>query len=140
VKPGDFFVGIIDFFAILLPGAMLCFLGLPFAHDHLFGHVLPAVAAGAQSWVAFVLASYLLGQFTFLLGATFMDHIYDATYLAHKRKGGDRLYQRAREIQGDDQFLNGSFKWASAFVRLRSAEQPWEWTTLKRLPSSSAVW
>jgi 8-oxo-dGTP pyrophosphatase MutT (NUDIX family) len=75
VKPQEFFIGLMDFFSILLPGALLTYL--------LMGDVGPVVLgdrynelAGAQAWAAFVFASYLLGHLVFLLGS-WLDEFYD---------------------------------------------------------------
>lgn len=70
-NPLKFFIGVMEFFSILLPGALLTWL--------LMGKVGPAVLgdrfaklAGAQAWTAFLLASYLFGHQIFLLG-TWLD-------------------------------------------------------------------
>src|SRR5262249_24646474 len=65
-----------DFFSILLPGALLTYL--------LMGNVGPAglgqqrydMLAEAQVVAAFLFASYLVGQLVFLLGSL-LDEIYD---------------------------------------------------------------
>lgn len=73
--PQKFFIGLMDFFSILLPGALLTYL--------LMGEVGPvvlgdryAMLAGAEAWAAFLFASYLLGHLVFLLGS-WLDGIYD---------------------------------------------------------------
>jgi len=65
-KPGDFFLGVIDFFGILVPGAVLMYL---------HGDRLLALLGGQQMldsqvsrWVAFLIGAFVLGQF--LLGAS----------------------------------------------------------------------
>lgn len=73
--PKEFFIGLMDFFSILLPGALLTWL--------LMGEVGPAVLGdryakinGAQAWAAFLFASYLFGHLVFLLGS-WLDEFYD---------------------------------------------------------------
>lgn len=73
--PQKFFIGLMDFFSILLPGALLTYL--------LMGEMGPVVLgdryatlAGAEAWAAFLFASYLLGHLVFLLGS-WLDGIYD---------------------------------------------------------------
>lgn len=73
--PQKFFIGLMDFFSILLPGALLTWL--------LMGEVDPAVLGdrcpkldGAQAWAAFLFASYLFGHLVFLLGS-WLDEFYD---------------------------------------------------------------
>ncbi len=63
-KPGDFFLGVIDFFGILVPGAVLLFLHGEWLVDQV------GVRLQRQEmpvWVPFLLGSYVLGHF--LLGA-----------------------------------------------------------------------
>lgn len=79
-KPGDFFIGVINFFAVLLPGALLCFFSVELFQQYItkrpdiFGHFQ---LTETQQWVLFILASYILGQFVFLLGSP-IDGLYDA--------------------------------------------------------------
>lgn len=72
--PQKFFIGLMDFFSILLPGALLTYF--------LAGEVGPVVLGdryakldGAQAWVAFQLASYLFGHLVFLFGS-WLDEFY----------------------------------------------------------------
>jgi hypothetical protein len=74
-EPRKFFIGLMDFFSILLPSALLTYL--------LMGEVGPAVLgdrysklAGAKAWAAFLFASYLFGHLVFLLGS-WLDEFYD---------------------------------------------------------------
>ena len=74
IDPQKFFIGLMDFFAILLPGALLTYL--------LMGEVGPVVMGdryakldGAQAWAAFLFASYLFGHLMFPLGSC-LDECY----------------------------------------------------------------
>jgi 8-oxo-dGTP pyrophosphatase MutT (NUDIX family) len=73
--PQKLFIGLMDFFSILLPGAVLTYL--------LMGEVGPVVLGdrytqltGAQAWAAFLFASYLFGHLIFLIGS-WLDEFYD---------------------------------------------------------------
>lgn len=73
--PEKFFIGLMDFFSILLPGALLTWL--------LMGEVGSAVLGdryakldGTQAWAVFLFASYLFGHLIFLLGS-WLDEFYD---------------------------------------------------------------
>lgn len=123
MKPSDFYVGLVDFFSILLPGALLAFLCLPIANqagENLFR----PVSHGAGAWVAFAFAAYLLGQLISLVGATFMDWLYDHTYLNFKRRRPNRdlRFKKAEELAGANGDMAGVLKWARAYVRLRSSD------------------
>ena len=93
-KPGDFFIGIVNFFAILLPGALLAFCSIDLVRDYHAIHplvsekTLAIINGEAQKWVAFIIASYLLGQFISLLGS-FLDKVYGVVlnFFLRKTKG-----------------------------------------------------
>ena len=71
-EPQKFFVGLVDFFSVWLPGAILVYL----AQDRAAALVVvPAdpIAAAAM----FLLASYLAGHFIFLIGAKLDEGLYD---------------------------------------------------------------
>jgi len=77
-EPQKFFIGLMDFFSILLPGALLTFF-LRLEAKHWEGTVILPMKpdlSGAKGWVAFAVSSYLLGHFTFLLGS-WLDRGYD---------------------------------------------------------------
>ena len=73
-EPQKFFLGVIDFFAIILPGAILTF----FVKDKLGPFLLSSnyyKLTGAAGWAAFLGGSYLLGHFVFLIGAGLLDDL-----------------------------------------------------------------
>jgi len=118
-------VGLVDFFAVLLPGALLAFL-LKGRTDCVFdGEILPKINfPSTEGWVAFVFAAYLLGQFTYLVGATFMDWLYDHTYMLYmKWWKGDALWTEATErIADKKRGMADKLKWIRAYVRLSSPD------------------
>lgn len=74
-EPQKLFIGLIDFFSILLPGALLTYL--------LMGQVGPVVLGeqysrlgGTEAATVFLFASYLFGHLVFLLGS-WLDEVYD---------------------------------------------------------------
>ena len=75
-EPQKFFIGLTDFFSILLPGALLSGVLLyEMSTPNHLGCKLPEVIV-AGGWVAFFLASYLFGHLLFLLGS-WLDTFYD---------------------------------------------------------------
>jgi 8-oxo-dGTP pyrophosphatase MutT (NUDIX family) len=103
LKPQKFFMGLTDFFSILLPGALLTFLvidevGPVVLGDHYYNLV------GAQAWAAFLTASYLFGHLIFLLGS-WLDEFYDwarhytlNTQIALLARRGHLLHWPARAL------------------------------------------
>lgn len=71
-EPQKFFIGVIDFFSVLLPGAVLTF----FLKGPLWR--LLEYKPGSDEIAIFLIVSYLLGHFIFLIGAALLDdRIYD---------------------------------------------------------------
>lgn len=68
-------IGLMDFFSILLPGAILSFLLMDDVGPILLGQRC-ARLSGSEAWTVFLFASYLLGHITFLLGS-WLDLMYD---------------------------------------------------------------
>lgn len=75
-EPQKFFIGLMDFFSILLPGALLTYLLMDEMGPAVLGEERYTKLAGAQAWTAFLFASYLFGHLVFLLGA-WLDELYD---------------------------------------------------------------
>jgi hypothetical protein len=77
-EPEKFFIGLIDFFSILLPGALLTYLLNDDVGPWLFTIAGYQKLVGMQGWIAFIFSSYLLGHFIFLLGSWLLDdRVYD---------------------------------------------------------------
>src|SRR6476661_397674 len=71
-EPQKFFIGVIDFFSVLLPGAVLAF----FIKDPLWQFL--GYKPGRDELAVFLIVSYLLGHFIFLAGSVAIDdHVYD---------------------------------------------------------------
>ena len=125
-KPTDFFIGVMEFFAILMPGALLAFLltdwGTP-----LFGDLLPALPGAAGKWIAFLIISYVLGHLLHHLGGIIDKWIYGRLYVKQwkRRKGEERLLTKTRELMdkelGKDANMTNAFSWAASYVRVHNA-------------------
>jgi len=125
MKPGDFFVGVIDFFSILLPGTFLtgaiaAILPMPPVLEGL-------LASETAKWVAFALAGYALGHFTFLVAAR-LDGLYDKyrDWKWQGFRGSGKPLQEATALRraqfpiaGDDLPMN-TLDWAKSILLLRA--------------------
>jgi len=74
-EPQKLFVGLMDFFTILLPGALLTFMLKEKAGPLILGDRASELV-GTGAWAAFLFVSYLLGHLSFLLGS-WLDEFYD---------------------------------------------------------------
>lgn len=124
-KPGDFYVGVIDFFSILLPGALFAaalisipgFLAIP---------PLPQLveAGPTAQWLAFAVSSYALGHFLFTIASKLDGPLYDP--YRRRRWGDTKCYNAAttercgffgttREAVDDPM---NTFKWSKSLLML----------------------
>jgi 8-oxo-dGTP pyrophosphatase MutT (NUDIX family) len=71
-EPQKFFIGLIDFFSILLPGALLTYMVRDDLGPPILGHAYSHLGE-KEGPLVFLFASYLLGHFIFLLGAWLLD-------------------------------------------------------------------
>ena len=67
----------IDFFSILLPGAVVTALIKREVEPILFPSVFPKYTSEVEGWAVFLFASYLLGHFVFLIGSWLDDRAYE---------------------------------------------------------------
>ena len=70
-----FFIGLMDFFSILLPGALFTYLMMDDVGPVVLGDRY-ARLAGTEAWAIFLFVSYLFGHLIFLLGS-WLDLLYD---------------------------------------------------------------
>jgi hypothetical protein len=80
-KPGDFFLGVVDFLAILVPGAVLSFALTPYA-EPIFGvdHLFPSIPDTPARWIAFLIIAYVIGHLIASVASSLLDPLYDRTY------------------------------------------------------------
>ncbi len=116
MKPGDFYLGVIDFFGILIPGAVLLYL-----YGDWFAVFLPPWSEEEQPalWVVFAVASYVVGQFLLGLGVP-LNRLLGLVRPARK----DRFYLAVRNAidmpEGVETTRTNVFYRAYACVRLES--------------------
>jgi hypothetical protein len=92
-KPGEFLVGLLEFFAILLPGGIAVAVVGPRISAHLLGPVIAQPNGEVELWVYVLVAAYVAGNVLFHLGS-FLDPFYDAM-----RKSRCAAAKRLREAQ-----------------------------------------
>ena len=138
-RPGDVFIGVIDFFAILVPGV---------AAALLVGWKLIPRTPEAFFWVTLLIAGFVLGHVLNGLGSFLDIFLYDPLFkpldsgsgkkplVAGKYfRANDELYRLARQLstpagasQGQDSGAGtksppgGMFQWARTWLRLHSPE------------------
>ncbi len=136
-KASEFFIGVVDLFAILLPGAILAFVVaqcLPWLSTPKVARMLtpPFVA-----YACFGVAAYVTGHFLSALGSIVMDHVYDRWYkkrfgrkLAARRVRAKAQLDRVLHILSDDNALD----WTLAVLRVQA---PGTLAQLDRLEADS---
>jgi 8-oxo-dGTP pyrophosphatase MutT (NUDIX family) len=76
-EPQKFFIGLIDFFSILLPGALLAYMCIHWGVLLLFNGPRLYPLNDAEHWMVFLFASYLLGHLIAIIGSILDDVLYD---------------------------------------------------------------
>jgi hypothetical protein len=86
VKPEDAFIGIVEFFATLVPGAILAYVISGYVVFPPRWPSLAAESARAERWVFFLVCAYVTGHFVNAIASTILDeHVYDRFYVPWKR-------------------------------------------------------
>lgn len=117
VKPGSFFVGVIDLFSIFLPGGLLTFV-LFQQHSAFISEVAPI--RGDQYWAVFLFSSYLIGHIIFMMGSKI-----DILYNYHRERRNPYLNETAFQCTSKikKKFLNevereaiNNYQWATSIL------------------------
>lgn len=120
MKPSEFYVGVLDFFAILLPGAIVTAILLPRYSDLIVGPLIPALPSDAAKWVAFLIFAYFAGHLIFLLGS-YIDPIYNILRKQFSPYSDESAFQCATRIrdsiidEGEQKALN-TFQWSRSVL------------------------
>lgn len=160
-KPNEFFLGVIDLFAVVLPGTIAAFLFDDTIAKWGWQLGLRIPPDGAMRWLAFIVTAYVLGHVIFLLGA-YLDRVYEyvrgveepfegmskvsqadpkkaakAVARQAKREKKDELFRKAKAVRS--KYLPGlerpnPFKFAKALL---SAESPALVSDIARLEADS---
>jgi len=75
-KPSEFFVGLLEFFAILLPGLIATVFLAPRLQPFVVGTLVPSVMTEAERWALLLVCAYLVGNLLFHAGSS-VDSVYD---------------------------------------------------------------
>jgi hypothetical protein len=139
-KPPDLFLGIMELFAILLPGAALVYLIQPWTAPLIPRELQPR--DDTSRWIVFVVLAYIVGHVLHAFAGKLDQRIYDTWYLQRTqpehseatRLGGNKglaalrggaklsatLYARALFRAGDDASGTSLYDWCLSFIRLQS--------------------
>jgi hypothetical protein len=146
VKQGDYVLSLLEFFGIILPGALLCFLFLPEARYILASLDIQEVK-GYQEWIAFIVISYLAGYYVNYFGRTIRVS-YNRLLFSFEKL---RTYHRHRDIGELHSYVSRqmhrafgasemvtyyvpTLAWATSFVRQKSPLTAME---IERMQASS---
>src|SRR5689334_728944 len=92
MKPSDVFVGVIEFFSALVPGAIAIFLlitsnWINFKEFEAPNRHLQIEWGSPEGWTVFLVTAYLLGLLIAAIGSKFLDPLYDHVYARWRRIG-----------------------------------------------------
>ena len=128
MKPSDVYVGVIDFFAVILPGSVAAWLLKGPFDTYLVEELkldLWSQLDDAAKWATFALAAYFLGRLLFLLGKG-LDSLYDLQRRRRRPPDSDGTYKQAdklrQKLAGELPRHFSTFKWAKAYLKLKAPE------------------
>lgn len=125
MKPADFLLGILDFFAVLLPGAVAVWVALQYVHrDPRLVTIAGKPLTEGALWAAYLFASYILGHIVFMIGSN-LDTAYDAWRRREKPTDRDRTFRaedalRKRINPALDGAEFSTLKWAKSYIQIHS--------------------
>jgi hypothetical protein len=130
MKPGDFLLGVLDVFAVLLPGVVATWLVVQYIPAPVLRDTLSLGIAGQEDlsgWVigtAFFLSSYTLGHFVFMIGSR-LDSTYDRWRRRTMPASRESTYLAARTLHRtlNGEIEDGTFstlKWAKAYIQVKA--------------------
>jgi hypothetical protein len=128
MKPADFFIGLFDFLAILMPGTVAVWLAARHVDAAGIDQLLRIAGKplrGEALWAVFLLASYVAGHLVFMI-ASGLDRTYDAWRTREKPTDDDRTFAAAKSAYETlhPGLSKGEFttlKWAKSYVQIRSS-------------------
>jgi hypothetical protein len=119
-KPSEFYVGVIDLFAILLPGAIATAILEPYVGSVIFGELMLEPKGAGANWVTFIAVSYFLGHLIFLVGS-YLDPIYNMIREKRNPYDNESAYQCATSVR--DKLVNenerkalNTFQWSRSVL------------------------
>ena len=123
-KPSEFFVGVLDFFAILLPGAIATAILSQRLGPFIVGPLIPAPGGVSGTWAAFLISAYFLGHLMFLVGS-YIDPLYNAIRERFNPYGNASAYQCATRVRDalvdeSERAALNTFQWARAVLLTKS--------------------
>jgi len=145
-KAGDLYLGVVDLFAVLLPGLLLTGVAWKVLTLNRAKEVLEAFSGPEfiPKWLIFLIVAYVAGHFLFAMGAWMMDPLYDRFYKRwfefERKKELPSMRRRAdcmiHEILGEALHAEGDNRltWSEAFL---TASAPAAKTMLDRLEADS---
>lgn len=119
-KPADFYVGIVTFFAILVPGAVATAMLQPLLGPAVVGPLVPPPASGAAAWAYFLVTAYFLGHLIFLVGS-YIDPFYGFLRERFDPYGNESAFRcatriRNRLLAASEQKALNTFQWSRALL------------------------
>ncbi len=123
-KPADFLLGVSDFFAVILPGAVATFLVKDYLPEPGLANALSITGdkVDAAHWAAFLISSYVLGHFVFMLSSN-LDTAYDRWRQREKPPDSDRAFRAADDLRRKTtpdmkESAFSTLKWAKSYIEI----------------------
>ena len=120
MKPSEFYIGVLDFFAILLPGAIVTAILVPVYGDFIVWPLIAPLNGDTGKWVTFLIFAYFAGHLIFLLGS-YIDYLYNVLRERFNPYGNESAFRCATRIrdslvdESEQKALN-TFQWSRSVL------------------------
>jgi hypothetical protein len=130
VKPSDIYVGVVELFSVLLPGAFLEAAIIRVLFPIIHNPFAPLLETAETQWVAFAFAAYALGAFVFPVASLLDGKYYDPYRQRRWPRADDHAYQLATQLrreffdqspEDDADIPMNTFAWAKSMLTLKAA-------------------
>jgi hypothetical protein len=122
-KPSELYVGVLDLFAIVLPGAIATAILAPSIGPSVVGSLVPSPSTDVGFWVMYLTSAYFIGHLIFLVGS-YIDRLYDPVRKRLSPHYKEGAYQCATLIKeailcGNECKTINTFQWARSVLVAR---------------------
>lgn len=120
VKPNEFYIGVLDFFAIILPGAVATAILYPILQPWLEGPLEVELSTMEARTAAFLVGSYFVGHLIFLVGS-WIDPLYNVVRKRCHPYNNESAFKCAEQVRDsiigtNEQAALNVFQWSRSVL------------------------
>ena len=115
-KPKDYYIGVVTFFAAMLPGAALIAFSENFWKENIWPNF--SLLTNNVQYMVFLFSSLVLGLFVYLIGSL-LDLIYNPL-VKQLPKSMQELFNKADSYKSKESGIGTTYKWAKDVIEAKN--------------------